>query len=141
LRIADWQHRRVTPRDLKDRTKAFAVAVINLTEGLPRTRAADVVGRQLIRAATSVAANYRSGCRARSRRDFISQMGIVEGEADESQFWLEVVGERRMADRASTHALWKEAGSIVAIVVAAIRTARGDRRANRQSAIRNPQCS
>jgi hypothetical protein len=66
-------------------------------------------------------------------------MGVVEGEADESQFWLEVAGERRMADSGATRALSQEAGSIVAIVVAAIRTARGARRANPQSAIRNPQ--
>ena len=141
MRIADWQGRRLTPSELKARTKAFALGVIDLTETFPRTRSADVVGRQLLRSATSVAANYRSACRARSRRDFISQMGIVEGEADESQFWLEVAGDRQMADRATTRALWQEAGSIVAIVVAAIRTARGARRANPQSAIRNPQCS
>jgi len=130
----------MTPSELKTRTKAFALAVMDLTEGFPRTRAGDVVGRQLLRAATSVAANYRSACRARSRRDFISPMGVVEGEADESHFWLEVAGERRMADAAATLVLGLEAGSIVAIVVAAIRTARGARRANPQSAIRNPQC-
>ncbi len=129
----------MTPSELKDRTKAFALGVIDLTEHFPRTRSGEVVGRQLLRAATSVAANYRSACRARSRRDFISQMGIVEGEADESQFWLEIAGERRLADRTAAGALHQEAGAIVAIVVAAIRTARGARRANPQSAIRNPQ--
>ena len=78
----------MTPNEMKSRTKAFALGVIDLTEAFPRTRVGDVVGRQLLRAATSVAANYRSACRARSRRDFISQMGIVEGEADEVRFVL-----------------------------------------------------
>ena len=72
--------------ELKKRTKLFALAVIRFVESLPRGKTADVMGGQLLRAGTSVAANYRSACRARSRRDFVSKITIVEEEADESSF-------------------------------------------------------
>ena len=87
--------------ELKERTKAFALSTVRLVENLPRGRSAEVIGHQLLRCGTSVAANYRSACRARSRKEFIAKMGIVEEEADESQF--------------------------VAIAVTSIRTARGAR--------------
>ena len=67
--------------DLKDRTRAFALAIVRLVEDLPRSRSADVMGKQLLRAGTSVGANYRSACRARSRKEFVAKMGIVEEEA------------------------------------------------------------
>ncbi len=70
-------------KDLKQRTKEFALRIIKLVESLPKGRTADVLGKQLLRAGTSVGANYRSACRARSTADFISKMGIVEEEADE----------------------------------------------------------
>ena len=114
-------------RDLRDRTKAFALDAIQLVESLPRTRTGDVVGRQLLRAGTSVAANYRSACRARSRKEFIAKMGIVLEEADESQFWLEVVEERSMLRLEVTRPLLTEAGELVAIIVSSIQTARGRR--------------
>ncbi|MGH7752041.1 MAG: four helix bundle protein, partial [Gemmatimonadales bacterium] len=84
---------------LKTRTRAFAILVIRFVMGLPRNRAGDVIGRQLLRAGTSVAANYRAACRARSRREFIAKLGIVEEEADESAFWLEVAAESHLAAR------------------------------------------
>ena len=71
-------------RDLVERTKAFAIDVVRLVQELPRNRVADVVGHQLLRAGTSVAANYRSARRARSRREFLAKMGIVEEEADDT---------------------------------------------------------
>jgi four helix bundle protein len=77
--------------ELRRRTKAFAVDVINLVEKLPRGKSVDVIGNQLIRSATSVAANYRAACRSRSRADFINKIGIVEEEADESLFWIELL--------------------------------------------------
>src|SRR6266704_4468047 len=86
----------LTASDLKQRTKEFALNTVRLVERLPRGRAADVVGRQLLRAGTSVAANYRSARRARSRKEFIAKMGIVEEEGDESEFWLELVVEGRL---------------------------------------------
>ena len=77
--------------DLKERTKGFALQVIQLVERLPRRRAADIIGGQLLRAGTSVGANYRAACRAKSSADFISKMGIVEEEADESIYWMELL--------------------------------------------------
>ena len=126
---------------LKDRTKAFAIAIVKLVEAMPRSRNGYVIGNQLLRAGTSVAANYRSACRARSRRDFISKMGIVEEEADETELWLELAAEARVADPTIVSSLRKEAGELLSIVVASIRTARQALRPNPQSAIRNPQCS
>src|SRR6266704_415318 len=134
----------VTRDVLPRRMRTLAVDPIRLTDELPRTRAADVIGRQLVRSATSVAANYRSACRARSRRDFIAKMGIVEEEADETAFWLELLDECGLAPATRLVPLSREAGELLAITVASIRTARMGRvtgRANPQSAIRNPQCS
>ena len=76
---------------LKRRTKDLALRVIKLTESLPKTQTARVIGRQLLRSATSVAANYRAACRAKSTADFISKMGTVEEEADKSLFWMELL--------------------------------------------------
>jgi four helix bundle protein len=131
----------MTPGELRNRTREFAGAIIGLVEAMPRSRAADVIGTQLIRSGTSVAANYRSACRARSRREFIAKMGIVEEEADESEFWLDLASTRGLGDPESIAALHNEADQFVAIVVKSIRTARRAPRANPQSAIRNPQCS
>ncbi len=79
--------------ELKQRTKQFALRIMKLTEALPNTKAANVVSNQLLRSATSVGANYRAACRARSKADFISKNTIVEEEADESLFWLELISE------------------------------------------------
>ena len=78
-------------KELQDRTKRFAVAVVRFFSRLPKTEAASVIGRQLLRAGTSVAANYRSACRARSAADFISKISIVLEETDETLFWLELL--------------------------------------------------
>ena len=83
-------HRSV-PRDLKQRTKAFAIDVVRFVRNLPRGQPTDVLGHQLLRSGTSVAANYRAARRARSRREFLAKMGIVEEEADESALWLELM--------------------------------------------------
>ena len=131
----------MTRAELMARTKAFALAVVRLVEDLPRGRTTEVLGRQLLRAGTSVGANYRAACRARSRKEFIAKMGIVEEEADESQFWLELLIERGVLDTSRASALQHEAGQIVAITVSSIRTARRTPRSNPQSAIRNPQSS
>ena len=126
--------------DLKLRTKQFALRVIRLSGAMPRTVAGDVLSRQIVRSATSVAANYRSACRAKSRADFIAKMGIVEEEADESGFWLELIAETEMLAVAKTEALLREANELTAIAVASIRTARGgSRSATPHSAFRTPQ--
>jgi len=83
----------VNEEEMKQRTKQFALRVIKLVAALPKSREADVIGRQLLRSATSVGANYRSACRARSKADFISKIGIVEEESDESLYWLELIME------------------------------------------------
>jgi four helix bundle protein len=114
--------------NLKVRTKAFALDTIHLVEGLPRTRTGDVIGRQLLRSGTSVAANYRAACRARSRREFIAKMGIVLEEADESQLWLEIIRDCGLFGGERLQSLSVEADELVAMTVASIQTARGRRK-------------
>lgn len=117
--------------ELKQRTKQFALRVIKLTESLPSGRVGDVLGRQLLRSGTSVAANYRSACRARSAADFQSKMGIVEEEADESAFWMELISESGQMPTDKTAALLAEANELTAIAVASIRTSRANSRAKK----------
>ena len=124
-RNAEQQGRLLPSRDLRERTKAFALGVIRLVQDLPRNRAADVIGHQLLRAGTSVGANYRSARRARSRREFLAKMGIVEEEADESSLWLDLLIEARLVTSARVFELRHESEELVAITVASIRTARG----------------
>lgn len=128
----------MNPEELKQRTKQFALQVIRLSEALPRKMTADVLGRQLVRCATSVAANYRSACRARSRADFAAKMGIVEEAADESAFWLELIADAGLLPAVRLEELRGEASALTAIAVTSVRTARL-RAANPQSATRNPQ--
>lgn len=112
---------------MKARTKAFALRVIRLTETLPPTRSADVIGKQLLRSATSVGANYRASRRAKSRADFIHKLAIVEEEADESAYWLELLVESGLVTHAKLAELMRECDEITAIMVASIRTARANR--------------
>lgn len=109
---------------MKARTKAFALRVIRLTETLPATRAADVIGKQLLRSATSVGANYRASRRAKSRADFVHKLAIVEEEADESAYWLELLVESGLVPQANLADLMRECDEITAIIVASIRTAK-----------------
>ena len=110
--------------EMKKRTKAFALRVIRLVEALPKNRVADVVVRQLLRCGTSVGANYRAACRARSQADFVAKLGIVEEEADESVYWMELLVEAGMVESAKLESLMKEADELLAITVASIKTAR-----------------
>jgi four helix bundle protein len=112
---------------MKQRTKQFALRVIKLVAALPKTREADVIGRQLLRSATSVGANYRSACRARSKADFISKMGITEEEADESQYWLELIVEAGLLPMPRVSDLVREADELTAIFVATGRSAKKNR--------------
>jgi four helix bundle protein len=114
----------MTPDALKTRTKQFGFRVIRLVESLPATRSADVIGKQLLRAATSVGANYRSACRGRSVAEFCSKLGIVEEEADESGYWMELLIESGIVRPNLVQPLLTEANELVAITVASIRTAR-----------------
>ncbi|MEE9402406.1 MAG: four helix bundle protein [Desulfobacteria bacterium] len=110
--------------NLKERTKEFALRIIEFVETLPRGRTTDVIGGQLLRAGTSVGANYRSSCRARSPADFIAKMGIVEEEADESLYWMELLIEAGIVKPENLEALMKEGDELLAITVASINTAR-----------------
>lgn len=125
-------------QELKERTKRFALRVIKMTKSLPRGMPADVLGRQVLRSATSVAANYRSACRGKSRADFIAKMGTVEEEADETALWLELIAESGLIPPEKLAELLQEAGELTAIAVASIRTAR-KYSATPHSALRTPQ--
>lgn len=110
--------------DLKKRTKQFALDIIRFVESLPKRRTAEILGNQLLRSGTAVGANYRSACRARSVADFISKMGIVEEEADESMFWMELLIASDLVRKEDLAALLDEADQMAAIAVSSIRTAR-----------------
>jgi four helix bundle protein len=118
----------MTTNEMKARTKSFALRIIKLVEALPSNRTADVVGKQLVRSGTSVGANYRAACRAKSNADFMAKMGTVEEEADESAFWLEVIVESGLMKEELVKDLLDEADQIVAIIVSSINTARGHNR-------------
>ena len=109
---------------LKTRTNQFALRVIRLVEALPQTKTANVIGGQLIRSGTSVGANYRAASRARSQADFIAKMGIVEEEADESIYWMELLIECDLVKQNLLDDLLSETDQILAMVVASINTAK-----------------
>jgi four helix bundle protein len=111
----------VNELELKDRTRSFGLAAIMLCEGLPDNRANRVLTNQLMRSATSVGANYRAVCRARSSADMIAKLGIVEEEADESAYWLECLIDLKREVSAS-RSLLGEANELVAIMVSSRRT-------------------
>jgi four helix bundle protein len=125
LGTADAPGCRMTPKELKDRTKRFAVDVIRLCRELPGTLDAKRVGGQLIDAATSVAANYRAACRARSRAEFIAKLGIVLEESDESLFWLELMVDADLVSTQRVERLLKEADELTAIFTTSVKTAKG----------------
>ena len=106
------------------RTQQFALRAMKLVDSLPQKRSADVLGKQLARSASSVGANYRASCRARSPADFIAKMGIVEEEADESGYWMELIVGAGLMSAKRVQALMKESDELVAIAVASINTAR-----------------
>jgi four helix bundle protein len=112
---------------LKVRTKLFALTIIKFVQELPKNYISNVIGGQLLRAGTSVGANYRAACRARSQAEFISKMGIVEEEADESIYWIEILIEAELIKQTKVDSLLKESNEILAMTVASIKTARKNR--------------
>jgi len=112
---------------LKAGTKRFALRVTELIGTLQRNHASEITGRQLLRSATSVGANYRAACRARSKSDFISKITIIEEEVDECCYWLELLGESGIVDQSRISNLWSEADELTAIFVATCRTAKQSR--------------
>ena len=111
--------------ELRTRTKKFALRVIRLVSQLPKTTEAQVIGKQLLRSATSVGANYRAACRGRSPAEFRAKLGIVEEEADESCYWIELLGDSEIVRNQLLEDLLKESDEITAMVVASIKTSRG----------------
>ncbi|MDR3675739.1 MAG: four helix bundle protein [Acidobacteriota bacterium] len=130
----------MTSKEMQARTKAFAVRVIKLVDALPRGLAPQIIGRQLIRSATSVGANYRAACRAQSRAEFAAKLSIVVEESDEAVYWLELVRETGLMKAELLVEIIKEANELVAITLASRKTAKANGRLlNRQSTIENRQ--
>jgi four helix bundle protein len=125
LQIADFKLQIVemTPEQLKARTKYFALRIIKLVGALPKTIEGRAIANQLARCGTSVAANYRATCRARSRSEFIAKMGVVLEEADETQLWLELIIEAKLLPSKRVDLLLKETNELVAIFVASRKSA------------------
>jgi four helix bundle protein len=109
---------------LRERTKDFAIRVIHLSQALPQTKEAHVIGSQLLRCGTSVGANYRSACHSRSRADFISKIGVVTEEADESVFWIELLSDLKIMKKERLDDLLQEARELTAIFAASRQTAK-----------------
>jgi four helix bundle protein len=105
-------------QELKIRTKQFALRVMKLVDALPHTRSGNAIANQLIRAGTAVGANYRATCRARSRAEFIAKIGVVEEEADESAFWMELIVDGGLLLARKVAALLREANELTAIMAA-----------------------
>jgi len=113
--------------ELRNRTKEFAYRVIRLYKALPEKTLPQVIGKQVLRAGTSVGANYRAVCRARSKAEFIARIAVVAEEADESVFWLEALADHNILPRKNLEGLIREAQELTAIFTAAQNTARGHR--------------
>ncbi len=114
-------------QDLKQRTKLFSLRVIKLVQALPNDKVSAVIGKQLLRSGTSVGANYRAACRAKSQADFINKIHISEEEADESLFWMELLTEAEIIEEKRLEELMKEANELLAIFSASVITAKKNR--------------
>jgi len=125
MTVGDNQgERRRTPEQLKERTKRFALDVIALVGTLPRTLVAEIIAGQMVRSGTSTGANYRAACRARSRAEFVAKIGVAEEEADETQYWLELLLETKLAKSETVRRLIAEATELVAILSASRKSAK-----------------
>ncbi len=122
-------------QEFKNRTKQIALRVIRLVESLPNTSSAQIIGKQLLRSATSVGANYRAACRGKSTADVLHKLAIVEEEADESLYWLELLIESEIASAKKLSALIKDINEIVAMTVSSIKTLRTKNLTNPKSKI------
>jgi four helix bundle protein len=112
----------MTEGELKNRTKGFALRVLKLIDTFPDTRSGRVLANQLGRSGTSVGANYRAACRSRSAAEMISKLSVVEEEADESAFWMELVADHGLLPGGKLTALLREADELTAIMVASRKT-------------------
>jgi four helix bundle protein len=128
---------------MKQRTKTFALRILDLADALPRSCSGNVIAGQIIRSGTSVAANYRALCHAKSRDDFVNKTKVVEEEADKTSLWLELVVQSRLLPARRVQPLLSEANELTAIFVASRKTAmsrqaRRDSIENRKPKIENP---
>lgn len=123
----------MTEQEFKDRTKQIALRIIKLVEALPPNYSSQVIGKQLLRSTTSVGANYRAACRGKSRADVIHKLSIVEEEADESLYWIELLVESEIMSEQKLSALQKDMNEIVAMTVSSIKTLRS------KKTIQNPK--
>lgn len=111
-------------RELKTRTKDFAVRVVRMFQALPAKPDAQVLGKQVLRSGTSIAANYRAACRPRSKREFVARIGVVAEEADETVLWLELLGDTSVMPVSRLQPLLREARELTAIFTASENTAK-----------------
>lgn len=114
----------MNPKILKERTKQFGLRVLNLYEEISKTKKGEILGNQLLRSGTSVGANYRAACRAKSNADFIYKIQIVEEEADESVYWLELISESNIIRKNRLESILKEANELTAIFTSSGKTAK-----------------
>lgn len=108
--------------DLKLRTKYFSLMIIDLVEKLPNTISGRVISNQIVKSGTSVGANYRAVCRARSDREFVSKMNIVLEESDETLFWLEIIEDKKWINKTELDIIWKEGNELTSIFVSSLKT-------------------
>ncbi len=112
----------MTTNELKLRTKNFSLTIIDLVEKLPNSISVRVVANQIVKSGTSVGANYRAVCRARSDREFVSKMNIVLEEADETLFWIEIIMGKQWINKPELEVIWKEGNELTAIFVSSLKT-------------------
>jgi len=117
----------VDNKELKERTKQFALRIIRLVDALPKTMAGRTIGNQIVRSGTSVGANYRAACRGRSKAEFAAKLGTVAEEADETCFWLELIMDGELLPRDQVAPLYSEADELTAIFTTSVRTAQKGR--------------
>jgi four helix bundle protein len=137
--IEEASRQAMNEREFKERTYRLALRIIRLVQALPKTTVAGVICKQLLRSGTSIGANYRAACRGRSAADVMAKLGIVEEEADETLYWLELLIEAEVVPRTRLEPLMKETSEILAMTVASIKTLRlsANRREMRQDRSRN----
>lgn len=111
----------MTTDEMKLRTKKFSLMVIDLAERMPNTNVIRSITNQIVRSGTSVGANYRAVCRARSDREFVAKMNIVLEEADETLFWLEIIKEKMWIAKSELELIWKEGNELTAIFVSSLK--------------------
>lgn len=119
----------MTREEMKKRTKDYVNRIVKLCSALPKNWITQTLGKQLLRSGTSVGANYRAVCRAKSNSDFINKLRIIEEECDESLFWMELLVDNNLVAPSRLSALMKKADEILAIIVASAKTARNSRSA------------